>query len=670
MAGVFLVVLLGGLVPSFYVYQVVPSLKVEIFFILLISIFFVFFLSKKVTDKNYAPILLCLAVVTWFFRYLFVFSYDQDFSSDFRTMWNYAINISQNGWSRPDVAATERATTWLAPLVYVFGTSNSVFKIFNITVITLQNLMCASMVRRWHSSFAGLLCFLLLSFVPEFYFASLIPSHDISGSFYAITCLFIFSFLIDLNLRTQIILFIFLFFSLTFFEMLLEVNRGIFLVPWISFLLLTFYFLLKSKEKSAQLKFFVLFFLLLIQGVMVKNVIFSLRNGGILEPHRLSRQYKFYFNNGHSLSRGSFSEGLTFWQSYAGTVIDNDKLAQPVGFEDFKFYLKSILGSDLYYNGHNRFENYTARFTQVMRYIGLNGFYNSRLKGVEKVEQAQISQNFKEANYLYLKIFSVLLLISFFYCFIDAVFFRRLNEKFCLPLLYVSVFCLALCLLSEVQPRYFYLCWAPWGMIVSGVFGSIFSKKENVSSLRLDLKGPILLALILSLLVFSFLFFFSKTDYKIFDMRTFSEPTCSESISKKECSHLKVKFEDNFFQKAYAMLKLKPLRGESGKNTVSVEKSVQVKPNEEGIFSFYILPHTKDIKKAPPVRVNIYVNKELKKKVHFPIKPIFITLPLVKAKEETLKIRFELESLAPMTTKEQNQSILSFDFLTFREKKL
>ena len=34
-AGLVLIVLLGGLVPSFYVYQVVRSLKVEIFFILL-----------------------------------------------------------------------------------------------------------------------------------------------------------------------------------------------------------------------------------------------------------------------------------------------------------------------------------------------------------------------------------------------------------------------------------------------------------------------------------------------------------------------------------------------------------------------------------------------------------------------------------------------------------
>ena len=120
-------------------------------------------------------------------------------------------------------------------------------------------------------------------------------------------------------------------------------------------------------------------------------------------------------------------------------------------------------------------------------------------------------------------------------------------------------------------------------------------------------------------------------NYKIFDMRTFSEATCSESIAEKECSQLKIKFEDTVLQKSYAMLKLKPLRGESEKNTVSVEKSVQVKPNEEGIFSFYILPDTKDITKEPPVRVNIYVNEELKKELPFPIKPIFITLPLVKS---------------------------------------
>ena len=92
-AGIVLTVLLGGLVPSFYVYQVVPSLKVEIFFILLIAIVFVFFLSKTVTDKNYAPILLCLAAITWVFRYLFVFFYDQDFYSDFRNRLIFYYSI-------------------------------------------------------------------------------------------------------------------------------------------------------------------------------------------------------------------------------------------------------------------------------------------------------------------------------------------------------------------------------------------------------------------------------------------------------------------------------------------------------------------------------------------------------------------------------------------------
>ena len=363
------------------------------------------------------------------------------------------------------------------------------------------------------------------------------------------------------------------------------------------------------------------------------------------------------------------SNARIFWQSHAITIINNDEQDQSLRVEDLKFYIKSIFGSDLYYNGHNRFKNYTARLIQAMPSMGVNIFYDSRLKGVDKVESAQIRQNFKKVNDFYIKIFSVLLLFSFLFCFIDAVLLRRLNEKFYLPLIYVSVFLLAIGLIGEVQPRYFYICWAPWGIIVSGVFSSFFSKKENMPSLKLDLKGPILLALILSLVVFSFLFFFSKTDYKIFDMRTFSEATCSESIAEKECSQLKIKFEDTVLQKSYAMLKLKPLRGESEKNTVSVEKSVQVKPNEEGIFSFYILPDTKDITKEPPVRVNIYVNEELKKELPFPIKPIFISLPLVKAKEEILKIRFEIKSLAPMTTKEQNQSILSFDFLTFREKK-
>ena len=289
-AGIVLTVLLGGLVPSFYVYQVVPSLKVEIFFILLIAIVFVFFLSKTVTDKNYAPILLCLAAITWVFRYLFVFFYDQDFYSDFRTMWNYALNVARDGWLPPGSLQQERATTYLFPLVYLFGTSTSVFKIFNITVITLQNLMCASMARKWHSSLAGLLCFLILSFVPEFYFASLIPSQDISGSFYAVTCLFIFSFLIELNLRIQIILFILLFFYLTFFGLLTEVNRGIFVIPWLTFLMLTFYFLLKNKENSSRLKFLVFFFLLLIQGSFIKTGISFLRHEKILMPPDIGAQ--------------------------------------------------------------------------------------------------------------------------------------------------------------------------------------------------------------------------------------------------------------------------------------------------------------------------------------------------------------------------------------------
>ena len=129
-----------------------------------------------------------------------------------------------------------------------------------------------------------------MSFVPEFYFASLIPSQDISGSFYAVTCLFIFSFLIELNLRIQIILFILLFFYLTFFGLLTEVNRGIFVIPWLTFLMLTFYFLLKNKENSSRLKFLVFFFLLLIQGSFIKTGISFLRHEKILMPPDIGAQ--------------------------------------------------------------------------------------------------------------------------------------------------------------------------------------------------------------------------------------------------------------------------------------------------------------------------------------------------------------------------------------------
>ena len=76
--------------------------------------------------------------------------------------------------------------------------------------------------------------------------------------------------------------------------------------------------------------------------------------------------------------------------------------------------------------------------------LGFHPNYTSSVQSVDKVESAQIRENFKKINDFYIKIFSVLLLFSFFYCFIDAVFFRKLSEKFYLPLIYVSVFLLAI----------------------------------------------------------------------------------------------------------------------------------------------------------------------------------------------------------------------------------
>lgn len=670
-AGLCLLILLGGFSPSALLFYLKEALTGNLYFCLLVFSLILFFLSKKLNEKNYLPLILFLALVTWLLRYHFVFSYEQDFYSDFRRMWNYAIRVAEKGWSSPGSLPTERAVAYLVPLAALFGTSVSVFKIFNITVITLQNLMCASMLRRWHSPFAAVFCFLILSFVPEYYFASLIPSHDISGSFYAVTCLWIFSFLVDLNPRKKPLKFFSLFLFLSFLGLVTEINRSAFVIPWISFVFLCFYFLLTSSSSSRRVSYGILFVLLLGQGFFVKKTVSSLRQARFLEAPKAGRKLGTYFNHGHSFSSGKFRSARRFWLSYGRKIMPNSKESNPPQLKEFQFYMKAILGSDLYYNGHNRFENYLARLGKGLSKMGHIGFYHSRLQGLEKEERGKEISRFKEVNESFIRIFSVLLFLSFLLWFLDILFFSFLNPKFYLPFIYVSFFCFALGLLGETQARYFYLCWAPWGMIISGVFSSFLyrtDKEKDTRPVQLEVKGVLGLTSILILLAGTFYLCFGRTSYKIVDMRTFSGPYCVNVAKKVACQNLKVRFEDEFFNKSYAKLKLRPPRKSKKTVRVRVRKSFPLAENSLGQLAFFVRPEEEKLEQAPPLKINVYANGELIKKMPFPLKSRFVKLEGLKPQKGRLKLTFELESPAGLrlTKEEQRQGVISFDFLTLR----
>ena len=103
--------------------------------------------------------------------------------SDFRTQWETAIDYVNWGVQVPDRPQTQRALPFYYPLVWLFGSSSTVYLAANVVLTSSTYLMSVWIARRYFGWAAAAKTAVMLLFGFEVLFAIKFPSHDVLNSF-------------------------------------------------------------------------------------------------------------------------------------------------------------------------------------------------------------------------------------------------------------------------------------------------------------------------------------------------------------------------------------------------------------------------------------------------------------------------------------------------------
>lgn len=673
-----LFLILSGVVPAFFIIQHYPPTE-GVLVLVFLTLLMIFFLYKKVSEvffKDYfLHLLVSFVVLSFGLRCFFVFSFDQNFYSDFRIMWQHAIQVVETGWIVPSSLQTERPLASLIPLVAMFGKSPLVFKLFNVVIITLQNILCACLARWWFSPLAGLICFFFLSLIPEFYFASLIPSHDISGSFYWIVYIGIF-FSFIFSIKKNFLLSLLLFGVLTFIGLVLEVQRGVFAPAFLSLFLFSVWFFSKNRSFFREKRgVFVFFSLFLLQGFLVVSGKKFLSTQGVLVKRGVHKKYSRLFIRSHSFTNGSFSNGKSFLKKYMLPVKSANAKASKTqkDLSDYIYYAKAIPLSDLYYNWDGRFINCFQRIKSFLR-MGFVSFYYSRLKGVTKEKQEELNKNFRAWNVTHNGFFALLLLLAYMMVGYGIVFKKRLSSGLVLPLLSSGVFILAIGLVSENQPRYAYLCWPFFALSIAGSFDRSFRKKDIEKSPSLEFSWQSFLSylLVIALLLGSFFSWAGLSWYRLVSMESFGSASCEGKLTPKECKKAQMSFRRTLSHKPFSALMLNHPKPYEKGSSVSVGKIFKLKKDVPHKVAFFVNAKKIEGFQDFPLMLQVLVNGSLEREFSYKQlkKNRFIWINNLVG---TTEIRFKVTSLGSGEIKsflDDRRPAIYVEFLSLREATL
>lgn len=673
--GLITLLLFGALIPlvfsvSYFVFSLYPELHLHLFNIFGLAL--AFFLLARVlyayppSQTTYSLVMAALVGLTFFLRWKFVMGLDQAFDNDFLIMWERAIEVNRSGtWTPPESPQTERPLVSLVPLIWLFGESTNVFKIFNIVAITAQNLLIADLARRWLSRQAGILCFVMLSMVPEFYFASLIPSHDIPGSFYLSIFLVLYLGTIFPAVRPGWPMMALKLASLVAVGFLLDIQRQL-LAPLLMGAFIFFLFTMICVRARVDLRRHALAaipaMLVTVLGVHYlesflssHNVLYDRGSPTVLDNH-LSK-----FCYPHSFTNGSYSGCISFYDRY-GDQLSPDRRNE---------YIRSLAISDIYFNPGARIENYLLR-TKMLMQPGTQGyFYYGNLQGLSASESGRISRKFSTANSiinLLLSVASALTLTAFL---LSKKLRTSINPLFLFPVIVFSVITLALGLAFENQPRYLFFAPVLFTPLIAAAIDSRFTGAFEAND-PIQISRSLIFALpaAISTLTLIFVLYARNSDYLLVDMRK-AEITCSDDYAEL-CKGAMVQFEESADQKSYAQLKLHHPAGVFKNGWVAASFALPAARNKNYRISLFVQsPYTSPEGRSGFFDVNVYANGILRQSLNIAdsAEHRFVEIHDVTATEGQILIKLEVKANVDLEHASwQKASLVNFEFLLVRKQ--
>lgn len=682
LASIFLSIFIGTILPLFVsletwlpkLYTLLVSEKNLIIYIpiglYIINYLIIYFYRNTLSTRKFYILLSLLFLLFLGIKIIYVFHYDQNFYSDFRTMWEYAkLTYNLKEFIPPTIPQESRPLVSLVPLVMIFGTSIAVFKILNIIFILFSGLIVSYFTFKNISKHSAILVFIIIMLVPEIYFTSLVPSHDIAGVFYLLLYLLVLYYIIQ-NISTSSILKLSLLtLLLSFIGLLFDIQRGLLSILIITLIIIFLMYCILNYKRLLNKKYvFILFTVIITPFFLGKETQVFLQKQAILpnlENHMYS--YSWAYSHPHTFSNGTYAHSEEFWSNYGSKLLEND-------LKSLRFMTKSLMLSDLYYNIRERPSNYLMRSKRLYS-LGTQGrHFFGQLNNVSKYKQRQINKlNFKW-NTIFVNIYIILLFISSIY-FIFSKHKKSKNIVY-FPLIFMSIISMALLLIGENQPRYLFTGWFFWSIVIAWAIDNFFNKKNTNINFETNIslwnrKGLVAVIIILLVAYIIFKIVLGYSSYKLIDMRTWEKPKCNKEIKYGFCKQAILSFKNSLDDKEYSTLKLRLPRYPHYGDYVKVSKTITIANDQNYTFSTYVMSsYMKKNEKNGFSNINIYINNILEKKLHISNdnKYKFITIKNIRAKNNKIKITVEIKSNIDYNVESlQKEALVNFKFMSLRK---
>lgn len=146
--------------------------------------------ARKEPGMLFISVVLALSLLA---RLLFVLPMEEALTSDYKTMWEFALSYIDNDHPRPAASIQEyRSLMYLVPMALVSDGSRLAVEIVNAFLTIACGLFVYWLAREHAGHRAGVAALILAIFSPEPIFSSEVTTHDIPGTFFMLAGIYWF----------------------------------------------------------------------------------------------------------------------------------------------------------------------------------------------------------------------------------------------------------------------------------------------------------------------------------------------------------------------------------------------------------------------------------------------------------------------------------------------
>lgn len=419
-------------------------------------------------------IVLIILLIALAVRTAYVLMIDNALTSDYKTMWDYALSIVADGkLSRAESVQEWRTVPYLLPLAILSGGSRLAFEFANIFTTVGSGLLIYWITTNIAGPRAGVVALILVLFSPEPLFGCKISTHNIPGTFFMLAS--VASFFIGFRLwprGSQSILQILLLLVLgSMFMGLADIQRstGVFIYAALLTVLVIKLSTLSIERRLASLDI-VVTTLYIITPILILVLMKSAMWTCCADKT--------------SMSRTSLVATWGWIASYSGP----NSYGEYSEYKDLQPILKRIPDSDLPGYALKKVANeYTADPLGIMRHYKHKSerLYNLGRQGQEYYGDSSLRQAFDAYSGLY----AIVILVVSVFSLVIRMSMQQEDPAILLPILVIAWLATALIAFGEIQSSYIFAVWYIFPIYTAITLSRMRSFPPKLAILRQRLIG-------------------------------------------------------------------------------------------------------------------------------------------------------------------------------------